>query len=491
MLSISDVESGAREARLDLLFSPLSFPEPYKLYHKPDVDTAYWRPPGKGEVHIICIGGQTFKGEDPEGYARALAWHELAHARFTERDLQLVNEELSRLSLPFSLFNLLEDARIEERFRKEAQLRFEWTRYEEAYGGPEPDADGLFFRAIQLEGDEAAYYEGIPVEHRGKASTVFGYWQRSVRCANSRALYKVAQDWIKEFPHSTGSTRTDGLADSVVLAGMSSAAAISGATEVGLGEASPKGGRPRTGGPGHPVEGVPDADLAYFLDEYLSGANPLDSAEVRVLVDALRRGLPSTGGTRYGETPGRRIKAQRLAIGKAPYRVSDSGRPGRGRRKVSMVLDCSGSMCSAIHNGRLLAAALSQLAKDGEIEGQLILSKGGSRDTVTYATVRWPVPNAVLEMVAADGGIEGLEHAIRSNRDKLVGHTVLVYSDGCIGDDPILPESLRGLNVMGVYCGEGEDDQGEAGLRQYFSTVLARETLQDIACSLAQELRRM
>lgn len=494
MLSISDVETGGREARLDLLFSPVSFKEPYRLYHKPDVETAYWRPPKAGEEHIICVGGNSYKGDQPEGYAQKLVWHELSHALWTERNLKAVNTELEKIGAQFSLFNLLEDARVEERFRRETQLRFEWTIYEEATR--DSDADSLLFRLIQLEGDYDAFYADMPADVARKGDDIVGYWERIVACRVTRDLYPILRDWLKQFPNSLGFDRQDGLSTSMVLSSMPISAATDGATEVGEPK-DPKGveGGAGKGGTAHkPDAEVVAGTLAHFLDpESVNAADRIDPNAVRKLIDALRRGLISNAsGSRYTDTPSRRIKPQRAVTGKSPYRVVDDSRRGRaGRRKVSMVLDCSGSMYRAMPGGRMLASAISRLARDGEVEGYLILTKGHYDEGIIHTTLKWPVADATLSEIAADGYIEGLENAIRSNREMLSGHTTLVYSDGCIEDDPIQPGSLLGLNVMGVYCSDAGGAQGEEGLRQYFQSVIARDTVEDIACSLAQELRRL
>lgn len=495
MLSISDVDTGGRDARLDLLFSPVSFKEPYRLYHKPDVETAYWRPPKAGEEHIICVGGSTFKGDKPEGYARSLVWHELSHALWTARNLATVTAEIGKLGVPFSLFNLFEDARIEERFRRETQLRFEWTCYEDV--NLCSDADSLLFRLIQLEGDYDAFYAGLPEDVARKGDDVVGYWERIVACRVTRDLYPIMSDWLKQFPHSLGHSRQDGLSTSAVLAEMSAAAATEGATEVGdtAESAGDQVGTSASGGRRSCGDEVVAGTLESFLDpESVNTSDRIDPNAVRKLVDALRRGLISNAsGSRYTDTPSRRIKPQRMVTGKSPYRTTDDSRRGRaGRRRVSMVLDCSGSMYYAMPGGRMLASALSKLARDGEVEGYLILTKGhAGEEAIVHATLKWPVADATLSEIAANGYIEGLESAIRSNREMLSGHTTLVYSDGCIEDDPIQPELLQGLNIMGVYCAETGGSQGEAGLRQYFRSVIARDTVEDIACSLAQELRRL
>lgn len=89
------------------------------------VETACWSfiPP-----HRIVVGNITHNSKRSEGYIQSLLWHELSHARWTERDYKKKSKALMDKRVPFKLYNLFEDARIEHLFREETNKKFNWIK---------------------------------------------------------------------------------------------------------------------------------------------------------------------------------------------------------------------------------------------------------------------------------------------------------------------------------------------------------------------------
>lgn len=89
------------------------------------VETACWSfiPP-----HRIVVGNITHNSKRSEGYVQSLLWHELSHARWTERDYKKKSKALMDKRVPFKLYNLFEDARIEHLFREETNKKFNWIK---------------------------------------------------------------------------------------------------------------------------------------------------------------------------------------------------------------------------------------------------------------------------------------------------------------------------------------------------------------------------
>lgn len=89
-----------------------------------DVETACWSfiPP-----HRIVVGN-VHNSKMSEGYIQSLLWHELSHARWTERDYKKKSKALMDKRVPFKLYNLFEDARIEHLFREETGKKFNWIQ---------------------------------------------------------------------------------------------------------------------------------------------------------------------------------------------------------------------------------------------------------------------------------------------------------------------------------------------------------------------------
>lgn len=89
------------------------------------VETACWSfiPP-----HRIVVGNVSHNSKRSEGYIQSLLWHELSHARWTERDYKKKSKALMDKRVPFKLYNLFEDARIEHLFREETGKKFNWVQ---------------------------------------------------------------------------------------------------------------------------------------------------------------------------------------------------------------------------------------------------------------------------------------------------------------------------------------------------------------------------
>lgn len=89
------------------------------------VETACWSfiPP-----HRIVVGNEIYHSKRSDNFIQSLLLHELSHARWTERDMKKVNIKLNNCRVPFKLYNLFEDARIEHLFREETGKKFNWIQ---------------------------------------------------------------------------------------------------------------------------------------------------------------------------------------------------------------------------------------------------------------------------------------------------------------------------------------------------------------------------
>ena len=89
------------------------------------VETACWSfiPP-----HRIVVGNVSHNSKRSEGYIQSLLWHELSHAKWTERDYKKKSKALMDKRVPFKLYNLFEDARIEHLFREETGKKCNWIQ---------------------------------------------------------------------------------------------------------------------------------------------------------------------------------------------------------------------------------------------------------------------------------------------------------------------------------------------------------------------------
>lgn len=114
-----------KKAKTDAFFMDMLPKEQVNIEISAAVETACWSfiPP-----HRIVVGNVTHNSKRSDNYIQSLLWHELSHARWTERDMKKVNIKLNNCRVPFKLYNLFEDARIEHLFREETGKKFNWIQ---------------------------------------------------------------------------------------------------------------------------------------------------------------------------------------------------------------------------------------------------------------------------------------------------------------------------------------------------------------------------
>lgn len=114
-----------KKAKTDAFFMDMLPKEQVDIEISAAVETACWSfiPP-----HRIVVGNVTHNSKRSDNYIQSLLWHELSHARWTERDFEKKKRVLMDKKVPFKLYNLFEDARIEHLFREETGKKFNWIQ---------------------------------------------------------------------------------------------------------------------------------------------------------------------------------------------------------------------------------------------------------------------------------------------------------------------------------------------------------------------------
>lgn len=502
-----DIEAAVREEVLAGILAGRDVEEELVIRIKPGFNTGCWTwvPP-----HRIYIGSGIFDNpqvregltdEQKARYTGAYVRHEQGHAQFTARDLKAVQGRLRSERLPFGLWNLFEDARMEAHYRRKHETRFGWLEFERSDFDPQQVkslptlAQAMLFALIQSEGEltvesleKHAGAVGCSMCHdevRGTlrtaesvATSVFGYYAETCSQNETLDLLPVMRRWVDEFglpPPEEGGGAGGGAGGDLELSLMLQA-------DPQALEEFEKGtkdinGREILGGKKTPEEliDLPEGGTANLL---VGKGAPIDERRVAVIVQHLRKLFQERVRVAYSETPAKRISARHCATERPPYRHRTV--TGAARRRFELVVDCSGSMAGLhIEEGRVLVAALSALAREGKVEGHVILSVG--HGAFHWERFRLPMTLESIGKIEAFGSAEGLECALQANIDVLLGADfVCVYTDGCITDRPIHKDWLhqRGVHTTGLYVG----DVGYlAELQKYFDRSLIREDIEALA----------
>jgi hypothetical protein len=479
--------------------------ERYSLLYLPPSDpmsTACWHyeKGGRGEPprHIITFGENLAQnkreGCDLGDYARAYHRHECAHSLWTERNLAELNVECGKHKLPFDLLNLFEDARIEEKWRATYDEHFEWSHFEEVkpVDGKQELADraaAAFSTMIQCEGDPALLDEALrDVPEAREIREQF--YDRACAAKDVRELFPLMTEFVAKYglpknleQNAGGARATQG----DLKAGLGVATDQSKRAKLHSKEKAQEGGVERPGGQGEKMETLGYAKGGVLCNLPNGSIDPKRVQRIKnMLAPAFR-----AGAQRYKrETPTKRILVRDFVLERPRiYRATERTAPVH--TKTVIVFDCSGSMSGApVEAGRHLVLALADLAREGKIDGTLILSVVGSDSRTRFQKLDLrQVDVKIAERIGGYGHAEGLANAMERCRDDLVGAScTLVYTDGAICDDPIDRSLWHRRGVFSVGCYVGSADRCTK-LRNWFDAPLCRSTVENLAQAMAETIR--
>lgn len=509
-----------REAVRDSLFSPVSLGEHHDVKLKPKFETACWAylPP-----HRIYIGTDLFEksmvkpGLSTKQQAKYIAnhyHHELGHALYTERDMAKIQKALASISAPFGLYNLFEDAYMEDRYRRNAEYRFEWLTLETLDFNPRPES--LLFALIQAEGDEAVVTSALaawkpeapkvepgnpeaalamlfgpePDETRealeAKLPRVVSYYRRMCAVKDSMSLMPLLNAWLDEFgrpPQMPSAGAGAGLADLEQSAKMmtdpkeaedfdSDCKVVSGS----------EGARPddelKDGKSGKATGDDSYKAVSKKGTVLHRSATKVDMARAQKLADKFKKFFAEKSRVVSTRTPQTRMSARHFALNRSPYRRTEL--EGRGCKNVFLEIDCSGSMGGFhIMEGKVLLTALSILARAGHVTGHVALS--AVLDGPSWEVFKLPVAQEVIDRIQGYAGAEGLEFTLRDNIALAQkADYVFVYTDAQICDKPIDKSYFHrhGVYTWGLYAGNHGSYFEE--LIKYFDKALMRDNAEEL-----------
>lgn len=467
--------------------------------------------------------------KDVAGLFKGVYEHEAAHSKFTTKDLKGLNEKLRAEKIPWRLFNLFEDVRIEHLWSRYIK-KFGWMKWESFpmdVSKITPSAL-LYWCKTTPHGRYGRLPQKFHVHFRVLPfySKVVDYYYKILGRHTSEELIPLIKAWLVDFPKTSddsieavGGLGTGDLKDAMAIAGET-------VSDVKQGDRGPKS-------EGKPEEEFKSAEgesgtlkaevgpggglgVASGLDSELHDTelprSKTEAKEVRWAVQLARMLDTAFKGTGLTKAPTARPskKLNLRAILRKCYDLPYIGKVigNRGAPHISLLIDCSGSMRSAPcyidrdrrHSirsddaGRILLRALSILARKGRITGEVYLCASGG--------VNWrgtlPLRNQIdFTRFVGFSSSEGFGMALRPDRvgraqncfREVSRHKLAIcYTDGCITDRKPDRVALRerGVHTLGVCCGASDRT---TQLKEHFDTPISRESLWGLADALVRFLR--
>jgi len=467
---MSPLELGLAVSSLttDLILGADNPGEPFTVLMKPNFDTACWSflPPHRVYIGENCLSrakaGLTF--EQLERYLDSFFRHEISHLRWTERNLIKVNQVLKKESIPFSLFNLFEDARVEHKERDRSAKLFNWSEFElieVPVPGQESRPITELFLLIQLENTQREL----------RQPDVVTFYDRAINASTSLALVPIIKEWMVQFGADVPPARfAEELQTSFKL--QSNANALE---DFDQGTSTP--GKPKK--PAGPIIPSKETGPTEFLDSEL---HDVDFARAERLAKKFLGLFGSRSVTTRSEEPSSRISSRHLELGRPFYKRKSL--ITSVAKKLCLIIDCSGSMeDQPIEDAVVLAWALSFLASLGKIKGCLILSAMDGRRAISEV-FEFPLTKDMVQRIHAFGSGEGLNAAILDNHAKLAdADMVFVKTDAEIGDEPVNKALVRkkGITVCGLYSGGVGNAEKMA---EHFTQFFIRDSLESLIDAL-------
>jgi hypothetical protein len=427
---------------------------------------------------------------------RALIRHEAAHAAHTQRDFATALVPLlRRANVPFAIFNLMEDARIEALMTAATGTPFDWRTHMIAPPATTDNPSVFFYSLVYHESAlSGSRWTGTSPAN---AAWIREHYTRTIdpsQTPNSAAALIRAFEFAQRFalsaielPPHRNPAAPDGTADPTHIPAPAPDAATtlgSASTATPTTPPAPADG-PRTAAP-HSAGGTP-ADITTELVRDLPAvflqfarrpagrpAEMGDSKRTAAELAAMAR-RAAVSPSRLG-TSGSRLHAPAIATG--AEQAFRRPAPDKGPRRLCLIVDMSGSMRQTYedHAAAFIAAAL-ELNRSKTLAVDIWLSQTGAAAKLPAATR----PEA-LQLLGAYGSGEGLSNTMRlAAADMAAASAVVVYTDGELGSDR-LPRRANGADIIGAACTEPDNAAHiQITLKKHFDRALVASTPHQLA----------
>ena len=483
--------------------------EPFRVQVKEGAGTACWSFKC-GANHISFFSGieeMLFKvWKNPKELVKAIKQiyrHEIGHALYSPRGKKFF-AEVKKEGLPFRLWNLFEDCRIEFKLWddfKDLGL-FYWHKYIETGKEITCPTNALLELKMRDSGARVSRSKTLKVERffpakdkikfdlKGKTyvwhrKTICGFYSRAICLLDSdhSGMLKLLNEWVKIY-----------------------GAEVEGGS--GFSEDAPFTEDEITGEPedyedGEPEPVAEDSDksdkVGSVKKEAAGGPEGLEHFKVYPVVDPTDKAttqrlfsqlLPIIKRARLSpDEIGRRGK---LYLKRAMVGLADCFRssvPSDGKRKIYLLIDMSGSMGADYRNGLgQIAASFAKLRDAGLVDLKVYLTKGNHAGKVRLANLSKAKPDAFL-MLRPDGGSEMIKDALdKTKLDLIDADACFILTDGDIVDEPVEPNFWRsqGVDLVGVCVGSTEPDI--RAKRYHMDKHFARSFISEAPSQLARRM---
>lgn len=484
--------------------------EPFRTKVEDGSGTACWSFKA-GANHITFFAGvETMLckvWKNPKALVNAIKQiyrHEVGHALYSPRGKKFF-AMLKKDGLPFRLWNLFEDCRIEFKLWdnfKDLGL-FYWHKYIEIGKDITCPTNALLELKMRDSAARVSRSKTLKVERffpakdkikfdlKGRSynwhkKTICTFYRRAVVLSDKdeKGMIQLLKDWVKiygaEVEGGSGFSEDAPFTEDE----------ITGAPEDYADEPAEKAGAKDT----EKTDKVGSVEKSA-----VEGSEGLENFKVRPFVEPADKVtsqrlfsqlLPIIKKARL--TPDEIGRRGKLYLKRAMVGLADCFRssvPSDGKRKIYLLIDMSGSMGADYRNGlSQIAASFAKLRDAGLIDLKAYLTKGNEAGHVRLANMSNAKPEAFL-MLRPDGGSEMIKDALdKTKLDLMDADACFILTDGDIVDEAVEPNFWRshGVDLVGVCVGTTEADI--RGKRYHMDKHFARSFISEAPSQLARRM---
>jgi len=434
--------------------------------------------------------------------------HEIGHALYSPRDRSFF-AQLKEAGIPFRLWNLFEDCRIEFKLWDEFKDLglFYWFKYIEIGKDITHPTNALLEIKMQDAGARVARSKTLktsrffPPAHKIKYKSKFSYrkdkeiiskfYDRiiSLKDSDTDKMILLLLEWVATYGNECEAGESSGMPSdapyseseidksSEEYAKEESEAKESESTRKDTDKSDKLGSVKKEDERAEGLEAF--SVYKHFNPDRKVYAHRLFSQLIPIIKKA--RLSP--------EEIGRRGK---LYVKRAMQGLADcfrSSTPIDGKRKVYLLLDMSGSMKYDYSEGLgQIASAFAKLRDSGLIDLKAYLTKGSRRGKVSIADLSNASPDTFLRL-SPDGGAEFIKDALDKTKLALIeSDSCFILTDGDIVDEPVEPNYWRsqGVDLVGVCVAHNDTDARSK--RYHMDKHFSRSFISDAPSQLARRM---
>jgi hypothetical protein len=452
------------------------------------VPTACWS--FEGNRHIIKVGksldticNAATKSNDAKmkKFIELVIRHETEHGLLTCRDSD-VADQLKALDLPFRLWNLFEDVRIEyaSATRKGGDGAFRWTNYQDvdaSYNSASALLWAIKTNEAGIKKQASAYvpkWTGTEKmleagKERLTRLLILKFYRRACRALTSQCLIPIVQEWVEIFGKEIDPKYAD--------------AVINGSSD------EKKNEQPTIAPTG--LDKMKADSQHMPKDQWYDRDLPVNGQQIGRIARCMKSIVQSARVTRNRlSCNGTRLHTNSAMCGSD--RAFINRKRSNGKRSVTMIVDMSGSMRDAwaIHGGREFVLAFRELAKKQLVDLNLILSCSFNHKGKSYVVRKDDTDKWVNDRYPSGNG-EGIMACMKTHIAKIkASTTTVVFTDSYLRDNDIDTKSYRnmGINAIAAYIEPCQYALGEG--RKRMDKHFGRSVIASDANELAQRLLR-